>query len=84
MRCSAYEGCQEHSGHHLVFLFFKSFFSFSFPGFSSSFVSVRRARASLFVSGLVPVTSSYSSIALGEPMMSCLTWGSRRGGTRPI
>jgi hypothetical protein len=49
--------------------FLKSFFAF--PGFFVAVQPVRRARASRFMIGAVPIISSYSSVALkGQPMMS--------------
>ena len=47
---------------------------------------VRRGAPASSVPGGVPVTSSYSSIgparARAKPILSCLTWASRSGGTR--
>src|SRR5205809_2451862 len=58
---------------------FRSFFSFFSLSLASCFVPCRVRASSLRGRLVVPVTSSYSSITArrGEPMMSCLTSGSR-------
>lgn len=67
------------------FSFSKSFFVFLARFFlRSGFLFARRAQLPFFVSGRVPVTSSYSSIgSLAKPMMSCLTVGNRLGRNAP-
>ena len=57
----------------VFFSFLKSFRFFFLSGFSSLVCMIRRAPLPLSVPGVVPVTSSYSSIgSMAKPMMSCL------------
>jgi hypothetical protein len=83
MRCSAYEGCQLQVRRGADFFFLKAFPVFiPFPVFPGSSVCAA-GREFPNRAGYVPVTSSYSSITLREPMMSCLTWGNRFGRRAP-